>query len=102
MHMLKNKSPHQQSRIFRNVPLFLVGVLIFFISCSQQESATSSVYNVEEFGAVGDSVTVNTEAIQTAIDRAYQDGGGTVVIPEGVFSSGSIYLKENVYLKVAE
>ncbi|HLR25225.1 MAG TPA: glycoside hydrolase family 28 protein [Fodinibius sp.] len=75
------------------------------MSCNQQLATTSNggkVYNVEDFGAVGDSVTVNTEAIQTAISQAYQDSGGTVLIPEGVFSSGSIYLKENVYLKVAE
>jgi polygalacturonase len=60
------------------------------------------IYDVTTFGAVGDSITVNTNAIQQAIDQCFADGGGTVVIPEGCFSSGALFLKENVNLEISE
>lgn len=57
---------------------------------------------VTDFGAVGDGVTLNTSAIQAAIDAAEKSGGGTVVLPEGIFSSGSIFLKPGVGLHLEE
>jgi polygalacturonase len=53
---------------------------------------------VTRFGAVGDGVTLNTGAIQQAIDACYKSGGGTVRIPEGKFLSGTIELKDRVTL----
>jgi alpha-L-rhamnosidase len=55
---------------------------------------------VSDFGAVGDAKTLNTAAIQRAIDTA--DGGGLVEIPRGTFLSGSIFLKRGVELHLAE
>jgi len=55
-------------------------------------------YNIASFGAVGDGKTLNTLAIQKAIDQAHADGGGTVIIPPGNFVSGSIFLKSGVGL----
>ncbi|MDZ7371187.1 MAG: glycosyl hydrolase family 28-related protein, partial [candidate division KSB1 bacterium] len=54
-------------------------------------------YNILDFGAVGDGTTVNTAAVQRAIDAASL-AGGRVVIPPGVFVSGSLQLKSNVEL----
>lgn len=51
-----------------------------------------------KFGAVADGVTLNTKAIQAAIDKAYKKGGGRVVFPFGKFLSGTIFLKSNVEL----
>jgi hypothetical protein len=62
---------------------------------------TIPVYNVTDFGAVGDSVKLNTEAIQRAIDQAEADGGGTVYFPSGDFLCGSIFLKSNITLYLA-
>jgi polygalacturonase len=59
-------------------------------------------YDVTTFGAVGDSITINTIAIQQAIDQCFADGGGTVLIPEGCFSSGALFLKEDVNLELSE
>ncbi len=56
------------------------------------------VYNIVSFGAVGDGVTLNTQPIQKAIDAASAAGGGTVLIPEGKFVSGSILMKNGVTL----
>ncbi len=52
--------------------------------------------NITDFGAVSDGATVNTEAIQKAIDAVSESGGGRVTIPQGEFVSGTIRLKSNV------
>jgi polygalacturonase len=59
-------------------------------------------YLITNYGAVADTFTINTAAIQKAIDKCAADGGGTVVIPKGVFVSGSIFLREKVNLHIAE
>lgn len=55
-------------------------------------------FNIEKFGAVGDGVTLNSKAIQQAIDQCSQSGGGKVIFPAGRFMSGTIALKNNVTL----
>ncbi len=59
-------------------------------------------YNIIDFGAIGDGVTLNTIHIQAAIDQAHKDGGGRVVVPEGRFVTGSIILKSNVEFHVTK
>ncbi|MBN1866569.1 exopolygalacturonase [Candidatus Sumerlaeota bacterium] len=54
--------------------------------------------SVVDSGAKGDGRTFCTEALQRAIDRVAADGGGTVVVPEGVFLSGALFLKPGVNL----
>jgi hypothetical protein len=54
-------------------------------------------FEITEFGAVADGRTLNTDAIAKAIDAAAPTGG-EVVIPAGVFRSGSIFLKPGVSL----
>lgn len=55
-------------------------------------------YNILDFGAVPDEVTLNTTSIQKAIDKAHTGGGGKVIVPKGIFLTGSIVLKSNVEL----
>lgn len=59
-------------------------------------------YNVTDFGAKGDTTTVNTESIQKAIDKCSEEGGGTVIFPNGVFMSATIFIKNNVSLYLNE
>jgi exo-poly-alpha-galacturonosidase len=65
----------------------------------QATAAVPRVFDVTAFGAAGDGVTVNTAAIQAAIDACTR--GGEVLIPAGVFVSGAIFLHSDMTLKVA-
>jgi len=59
-------------------------------------------YNIAEMGAVGDGTTLNTIAIQAVIDKCARNGGGTVVIPKGIFLSGSIFIKQGVNIEMLD
>jgi polygalacturonase len=59
------------------------------------------VYNVRDHGARGDGKTLDTAAVQSAIDACNRDGGGTVLIPGGTFQIGTIEMKSNVTLHIA-
>ncbi len=58
-------------------------------------------YNVRDFGAKGDGTTLDTAAVQAAIDACNKDQGGTVLVPAGVFLIGTIEMKSNVTLHIA-
>ncbi|MEO1011603.1 MAG: glycoside hydrolase family 28 protein [Bacteroidota bacterium] len=60
----------------------------------------AQVYDVYKFGAKGDGSTLDTEAIQRAIDECHKNGGGKVYVHSGEFVSGTVYLKSNVVLHV--
>ena len=59
-------------------------------------------FNVADFGAVGDGKTLNTAAIQQAIDAASAAGGGKVIFPPGTYLSGALFVKSNVNLHLDE
>lgn len=73
-------------------------IITFILLFLNMISSFAMKYNVTTYGALGDGITLNTNAIQKAIDHAFADGGGVVVIPAGRFVSGSIILKNNVSL----
>ena len=54
--------------------------------------------SIRDFGAVGDGTCNDTASIQAAIDAVSEAGGGTVVFPPGVYSSGTIFLRSGVEL----
>ena len=54
--------------------------------------------SILDFGAISDGITLNTLAIQNAIDKCAQSGGGRVTIPSGTYKSGTIWLRSNVEL----
>jgi polygalacturonase len=61
-------------------------------------SEPARTFDVRAFGATGDGKTLDTDAINRAIDAAAAAGGGTVVFPAGTYASYSIHLKSNVGL----
>ncbi len=58
-------------------------------------------YNIRDFGAKGDGTTLDTAALQAAIDACNSDQGGTVLVPAGVFVIGTVEMKSNVTLHIA-
>jgi polygalacturonase len=59
---------------------------------------TNSVFNVRSYGAKGDGASIDTPAINRAIEAASSGGGGTVRFPSGTYACYSIHLKSNVAL----
>lgn len=55
-------------------------------------------YKITDFGVVNDSTVIQTELIQSVIDKAHQMGGGVVIIPRGTFLSGSLFFKSKTHL----
>jgi polygalacturonase len=62
----------------------------------------AGVISVLDFGAKADGETVNSAAIQRAIDACGEKGGGTVLFPAGRYVSGTILLRDGVTLRLAE
>ena len=62
--------------------------------------AVEPVFLANDYGAAGDGVTLNTGAIQAAVDAASASGGGKVTFAPGTYLSGTIRLKNNVNLEL--
>lgn len=59
-------------------------------------------FDPRDFGATGDGRTLDTAAIQQAIDAATDAGGGVVSVPPGEYLSGALFVKSNVELHLEE
>lgn len=60
----------------------------------------NKIYDVLDFGAVADGVTLNSEAVQKAIDACALQGGGTVLFSEGEYVLSTVFLKSNVSIQI--
>ena len=70
--------------------------------CPYGFSGDDRRYDITCFGAKGDSLTDNTGFINKAIETCAYEGGGTVRVPEGVFLTGTLFLKSGVHLYLEE
>ncbi|OQP56258.1 glycoside hydrolase family 28 protein [Niastella populi] len=64
----------------------------------QQTSFRKDSVYITKFGAIADGQTLNTKAINSAIDACNKKGGGVVVVPAGLWLTGPLVLKSNVNL----
>jgi len=87
---MKSNTPAQFARIL-SICLCLAAV---------SGLAGQNVFNVRDFGAVGDGKNLDSPAIDRAIAAAAEAGGGTVLVPAGTFLSGSIHLTNNIHLLI--
>ncbi|MBC8096977.1 MAG: glycoside hydrolase family 28 protein [Akkermansiaceae bacterium] len=79
----------------------LAAMLTLVAALEAAESASpdsATVYNVRAFGAKGDGTTLDSDAINKAIETAASRGGGTVYLPAGTYLSFSIRLKSHISL----
>jgi polygalacturonase len=61
-------------------------------------AGTPGVFNIREYGAVGNGETLDTPAINKAIEECAAAGGGQVLLPPGKYLSGTVHLKSRVTL----
>ena len=57
------------------------------------------IINAADLGAKGDGVTVNTDIFNNALQKLSAEGGGTLLIPEGIWQTGPIVLQSNVCIQ---
>jgi polygalacturonase len=76
----------------------LLLVIILTVACNL--SLFAADVDISAYGAVGNGTTLNTAAIQKAIDACYKSGGGKVIVPSGVFLTGTIALNDNITLQL--
>jgi len=77
----------------------LFSVIFFSVACTLLQAQTApKVFNVRDHGAKGDGQSLDTAAIQAAIDAAAANGGGTVFFPAGSYLSFSVHLKSHLTL----
>ena len=99
--MLSSKSM-STSLLFRKISIACA--MLALCLCAPHAAAAIPVptasgnYNVRDFDAIGDGKTLDTPAINRAIDYAAASGGGTVFFPSGTYLSVSIHLQSNIAL----
>ena len=59
-------------------------------------------FDISRYGAKADGNTLNTKAINQAIELCNAAGGGTVLVPRGLWITGPIVMKSNVNLHIAK
>ncbi len=67
---------------------------------AQTRPDKTETFNVTDYGAVADGRTLNTRAIQAAIDACEAKGGGVVTFGPGAYLTGSIFVKQGVTLRI--
>lgn len=82
--------------------LLPAAAMIFLGATGQTAPSEGATVSIADSGAVPGGTTLNTAKIQSTIDGLASKGGGTVVIPKGVFLSSSIFLKPGVNLHLEE
>ncbi len=88
--------------MINNVKTVLL-LILMSANCSYLFSSNGiTVYNVLDYGAVNDGRTYCTQPFQNAIDECAKNGGGTVYVPTGNYLIGTIILKSNICLELAE
>ena len=75
-----------------------VAFILLLASAPIVSAPLRHVLRVRDFGAIGDGKTLDTPALQRAIDAAAAAGGGNVEVPPGVFLTSSLFLKSHTHL----
>ncbi|MFC1765693.1 glycoside hydrolase family 28 protein [Planctomycetota bacterium] len=71
---------------------------VLLVLATMVSLSNAAIFNVKDFGAIGDGVALDTLAVQKAIDTCSEAGGGVLRIPAGDFVIGTVQIKSNVTL----
>ncbi|WP_434036482.1 glycosyl hydrolase family 28 protein [Formosa sp. 4Alg 33] len=71
----------------------------FEMNLIPEPNIPNNTVNIKDFGAVNDGETLNSKAFEEAINAVSEKGGGTVIIPAGIWLTGPIILKSNLELR---
>jgi polygalacturonase len=74
----------------------------FVASPQETASVSQGLFDVRKYGATGDGKTLDTDAVNHAIEAASAAGGGVVVFPPGTYLCFSIHLKSQVHLHLQQ
>lgn len=74
--------------------------ILAFALVLNMNGAMAADRSIIDAGAIPDGKTLNTKAIQSAIDNLASNGGGTVVVPAGHFLTGALFMKPKVNLNI--
>ncbi|GJM33920.1 MAG: glycoside hydrolase [Saprospiraceae bacterium] len=80
----------ESSEVYKNIE--------FEMDLVKEPSIPDNTVNLKDFGAVSGGQVLNTQAFADAIEAVSKMGGGKVVIPAGIWSTGPIILKSNLEL----
>jgi len=88
----KQAASHSESfsKYFTNLP--------FEMKVIERPAFPDRSVNIQDYGAVNDGITMNTDAINRAIKEVSSQGGGKVIIPAGIWLTGPIQLQQDVNL----
>ena len=86
----KDEPEPQYTRYYTGLPVDIKPVKLPVIPANE--------VNLKDVGGVGDGVTLNTEAFANGISKLTQQGGGRLIVPEGVWLTGPIALDNNIEL----
>jgi polygalacturonase len=91
-----------KQRLIKIITFFalLQGCLTF--NAKAQVTGGGKVFNIKDYGAIGDGVALDTDPINKAITAAAAAGGGTVYFPAGIYASYSIRLKSHISLYIGQ
>jgi hypothetical protein len=90
------------NRVLRIVVGFLTVVCVSFNGDAESGAVSSPpVFNVRDYGAIGDGAANDTAGLQTAIDACHKTGDGMVWVPRGQYVVGTLVLKSHVHLHLA-
>jgi len=84
----------------QTIPRLIPFLFLLFVFAGYCHAQTNNVFDIRTFGAVGDGATLDTKALQAAIDKCNTSGGGTVLVTGGRYVTGTFYLKNDVTLRV--
>src|SRR5437764_6451927 len=93
------------------INLFGVGLLVIITALQGYTQILPAVsepvfkkdtFNIAQYGAKADGITLNTNSISKAINACSKNGGGVVLVPGGLWLTGPLVLQSNVNLCIAK